>query len=153
MSQLTIMNLASEKQVSFINSLLATRLVSDDLLSRIGNVAELDRAKASSLIEHLLGLPTKSVPELAVGMYLKDGEIYKVKRSEESGRLYASILVNGKFQYAQGALRGLLPEHRMTLEQAKAYGVQYGICCVCGRLLTNEVSVTEGIGPVCAGRL
>jgi hypothetical protein len=37
-------------------------------------------------------------------------------------------------------------------EDAKAFGALYGMCCNCGRLLTNEVSIYLGIGPVCGGR-
>jgi hypothetical protein len=155
-----IANPASDKQVSFIKSLIAGRavpaLVLSELEKVIGNPAELDKSDASALIESLLELPMKSTQgavELEVGMYQLGGEIYKVKRSEESGNLYASVLVGTKFEYARGAIRTLTPEHRLSLEQAKAYGVQYGICCVCGRLLTNEVSVAEGIGPICSGRL
>lgn len=32
------------------------------------------------------------------------------------------------------------------------YGRATGFCCVCGRELTNEESVSMGIGPICAGR-
>jgi hypothetical protein len=42
---------------------------------------------------------------------------------------------------------------RMTLEDAKEFGALYGTCCVCGRLLTNEVSIEAGIGPVCGKRV
>lgn len=28
-----------------------------------------------------------------------------------------------------------------------------GNCCVCGRILTNEESIEEGIGPICSGKL
>ena len=94
------------------------------------------------------------------GMYRKDGVIFKVQRAVHgSGKLYAKELVrqssetpNWKFEYAPGAVRELGPEHRLTLEQAKEFGALYGTCCVCGRMLTNEESITAGIGPVCAGR-
>lgn len=36
---------------------------------------------------------------------------------------------------------------------AKAYGFATSSCCVCGRKLTNEESVTTGIGPICGGRM
>ena len=34
----------------------------------------------------------------------------------------------------------------------QAYGKATGICCVCGRELTNEESVSLGIGPICRER-
>lgn len=35
----------------------------------------------------------------------------------------------------------------------KAFGKRWGICCVCGKQLENEESVSKGIGPICEGRL
>lgn len=99
------------------------------------------------------------------GMYkTPDGTIYKVQLAVHgSGNLYAKRLVVTPayrdeptvvhFEYEAGALKKLTPEMRMTLEEAKAFGVLYGTCCVCGRTLTDERSITEGIGPICSGRL
>lgn len=33
------------------------------------------------------------------------------------------------------------------------WGKDTGYCCICGILLTDETSVRNGIGPICAGRL
>lgn len=33
---------------------------------------------------------------------------------------------------------------------AKAYGMRTGVCCICGRELTNHASIDLGIGPICA---
>jgi len=96
------------------------------------------------------------------GMYQSPaGIIFKVQYAVHgSGRLYAKQLLppvqyGGKasFVYEPGLIRKIKPEWRMTLEQAKAFGALYGTCCICGRTLTNEVSIEAGIGPVCAGRL
>lgn len=94
------------------------------------------------------------------GMYqTPDGTIWKVQRAVHgSGLLYAKRLDvepgrTGTFTYEPGAIRRLRPEHRMTLEDAKAFGKLYGVCCQCGRTLTDEQSIADGIGPVCAGRL
>jgi hypothetical protein len=94
------------------------------------------------------------------GMYrTPDGTIWKVQRAVHgSGQLYAKRLTvepgqTGTFTYEPGAIRRLRPENRMTLEDAKAFGKLYGVCCQCGRTLTDEVSIADGIGPVCAGRL
>lgn len=92
------------------------------------------------------------------GMYLTpDGTVYKVQVAHHgSGNLYAKRLVvedgTGSFEYERGGLRKLRAEWKMTLEQAKKFGQLYGICCVCSAVLTNETSIAEGIGPVCAGR-
>lgn len=104
------------------------------------------------------------------GMYrTEDGTIFKVQRAVNgSGNLYAKQLVRDvqvgnvfgavdqgrwKFQYVQGAISKLRLEDKMTLEQAKEFGALYGTCCVCGRTLTDETSISEGIGPICAGRI
>jgi hypothetical protein len=99
------------------------------------------------------------------GMYRHDGEIFKVQRGRESGNLYAKRLVEigGKrladederdvhfeFQYAAGAIRMLTADERMTLDEARAFGIRFGVCCVCGASLKDADSVRNGIGPVCA---
>ena len=87
------------------------------------------------------------------GMYRKDSIIYKVQKAVHgSGRLYAKALIDGRFEYASGMVYKLAPSDQMTLEEAKEFGALYGICCVCGRLLTDETSIEAGIGPICAGR-
>jgi Family of unknown function (DUF6011) len=141
--------LASDKQVAFINSLLGERVFSGEV-----DFANLTSKMASDLIEQLLHAP-RQVSTLSVGMYrTPDGEIYRVQASRETGRLYAKHLdlING-FEYEAGAIYKITAGDRMTLEQAKLFGVETGFCCVCGILLTDPKSVLAGIGPVCAKRV
>ena len=96
-----------------------------------------------------------ATPELEAGMYRKGDKIFKVQRAVHgSGNLYAKELVQYDdgfaFEYAPGAIRKLTSADRMTLEQAKAWGALYGTCCQCGKTLTDEKSIENGIGPVCA---
>jgi hypothetical protein len=49
-------------------------------------------------------------------------------------------------------LHTLTAETRLNPEQAKEFGMLYGMCCRCGRELTDEFSIEHGIGPVCAKR-
>lgn len=103
-----------------------------------------------------------------VGMYrTEDGTMFKVQRSKQSNRLYAKKLqpisgtrltenderVRWEFVYDQGAVYRLEPSQRLSLDEAKAFGIRYGICCVCGAFLKDATSVEQGIGPVCGGRL
>lgn len=105
----------------------------------------------SAHLDRLKALPNKMDIEVEAGIYLVDGVVHKVQRAVHgSGKLYAKVLVDGVFQYAPGALKNVRPEHRMTLEQAKEYGALYGVCCNCGRTLTDEKSIEAAIGPVCA---
>lgn len=141
----------SEKQQEFITRLLAERVVPDDKRTVIGDPSSLDKTAASKVIEYLQGLPKVTVATVVTdeGMYMVGSTIYKVQASRQ-GHLYAKVLQGGSFTYAPGVIKSLLPEHRMTVDQAKSYGLQFGRCCVCGRELTDPESVANGIGPVCA---
>lgn len=106
--------------------------------------------------------PLKPQPATEPGIYrkvikTKDAEltcIYRVKVGK-SGFPYAEALVlgapgqKGRFVFQKGLIKTITADMRMTKEQAKEYGVQFGICCSCGRLLTKDTSVEKGIGPVC----
>jgi hypothetical protein len=148
---------ATAKQVSFIQT-----LVSERVYAGVVEFNNLTVGGASSLIEALLksprkvaGRPVASDRVTEVGMYqLSSGAIYRVQRSRESGNLYAKALnVLGGFDYEQGAMGKLSASDKMTLEQAQAFGMETGLCCVCGAFLTDAKSVARGIGPVCAGRV
>lgn len=147
---------ASAKQVAFI-----TTLISERVFTGAVSFATLSSAEASSLISTLLNAPRKAGASAVarvseVGMYRNaEGDIYKVQRSRETSNLYAKRLnvVEGGFEYVQGAMRLIAPSDKMTLAEAKLFGVEFGICCVCGAFLTDPVSVSAGIGPVCAGRV
>lgn len=86
------------------------------------------------------------------------GRIFKVYESVKSGRILCKYLVvdkvrnKGKFVYMGLASRFVQHEWKMTEEDARKFGKVYGICCVCGRTLTDEESVANGIGPICAGK-
>jgi len=91
------------------------------------------------------------------GMHKIGDRIFKVQVAVHgSGNLYAKELVRDgdrwTFEYARGAMRSLSASSKMSLAEAKEFGALYGTCCVCGRTLTNETSIEEGIGPVCGGR-
>lgn len=150
---------ASDRQVNYLTSLLNERVFDtdkrDEALAKI-RLGDMDKSTASYFIDLLLRAPKirAAAPRVELeegGMYMYEGTVYHIRRSN-AGHLYAVKLVGRSFQFVRGMMNVLTPEHQLTLEQAKAYGVQYGVCCVCGRTLTNEVSVAEGIGPICAGR-
>lgn len=109
---------------------------------------------ASDMIGTMLSSAKARVEPLETGMYLAGGEVFKVQQSKGTDRRYALKLDTDtwKFEYAPGAVRTLTGGQRMTLEQAKEFGVNHGVCCVCGATLTDPKSVEAGIGPVCAKR-
>jgi hypothetical protein len=153
---------ASDKQMAFIARLSSERgQVAPDLLTK---------ASASALISALLGSPaprSASAGVTAAGMYRDAaGAIFRVQESK-TGNLYAKALVQiggerltesndvvrWEFEYAAGAVRSLSDAQRLTLADAKAFGIQYGVCCVCGLTLKDAKSVAAGIGPVCAKKM
>lgn len=68
-------------------------------------------------------------------------------RSEEANTVTVSFKYEGK-----APLAFLKPSMRLTTAEAMAFGRLYGACCICGKTLTNELSIHLGIGPVCGGR-
>lgn len=134
------------KQVSFIESLRSERGITDAV-----DFSALTSRDASDLISNLLAMPTAGgVAE--EGMYRKGDAIFRIQRSLQSGNLYAKRLnvIEMKFEFESGAIKTLRAHDKMTLVEAKAFGVETGFCCVCAKFLTDPKSVAVGIGPVCA---
>lgn len=88
------------------------------------------------------------------GIHYADGVVYKVQAAvTTTGKLYAKRLSGTAWEYVGRQPFAHLSEATlMTRENAEEYGKLYGVCCMCGRLLTDERSIERGIGPVCAGR-
>lgn len=93
------------------------------------------------------------------GLYQVGKAIYKVVRSQTSGKFYAKRLEwretpSGKkrsvFLYAPGDMERIAPEDKMLAEQAEAFGKQFGSCVNCGRGLSRGESLRRGYGPKCA---
>jgi hypothetical protein len=98
-------------------------------------------------------LPALPPQDIAEGSYwTPDGSVARVRKSL-AGRLYAERFneVSFKFEYERGLVYSL--EKRMTLDEARAWGARLGRCAVCGKTLTANKSVDDGIGPVCIKRL
>lgn len=112
--------------------------------------------------------PTLSEPQYVteVGIYRVGDRIFKVLPSRSSDRHYAKELTGFhwedrlpvadedgtplRFVYAKGAMRGIRPEHRVSLEFEKSFGQLTGTCIDCGKLLTDRRSIDYGKGPVCS---
>jgi hypothetical protein len=99
------------------------------------------------------------------GVYvMPDGSIVKVKANREKTRTYAmrwSVIngqrlnenddrVHGEYVFEPGLVQQVAVEGRkMTLAEAKAFTLRFGICCRCGRHLKDATSVERALGPVC----
>jgi hypothetical protein len=126
--------------------------------------------KAAAPVRTTTTAPRSTTPAapLELGMYRKaDGTLYRVypARSANKHLLAKRLIVtqdgvneqgepvwHGEFEYAGAAARFVKADERMTLEEAKEFGHQFGICCDCAALLTDPTSVANGIGPVCGSR-
>ena len=106
--------------------------------------------------------------DLDLGVYAvargeDDVDIYKVQFNKGKTYKYAKVLrpiggtrlnenderVKWEWGYVPGDINKLRPYQRMGEEEAKNFGLKYGICAACGRTLTDADSVERGIGPVC----
>jgi Family of unknown function (DUF6011) len=99
------------------------------------------------------------------GVYvLPDGAIVRVKANQARSRTYAKRCTpskqdrlmeagqheHGEYVWEPGLVEQVAREgRRMTLEEAKAFIVRYGVCARCGRHLKDGKSVEAGLGPVC----
>lgn len=152
---------ATPAQKSYIDSLLIrSGLSAHDARLPLPVSASLTTVGASVLIQFLKTLEPVAPKRVAVdaeGVYRRGNIIYRVKRSRQTGNLYAMTLnmdsTEKIFRYEKGAIYQISQSDRLTLAQAKDIGHSYGFCVVCGRLLTDERSVRQGIGPVCAKRV
>ena len=148
---------ATEKQVQLIARLVEEREIPPTGSARLLlEMWEFDKTRetATVLIDALMALPRVEKAPAPSGLHVLDGEVYRVVVSRDSGRPYALRLVEapGAFEYAPGAVRRLSEDTMMTLDEARDYGVRYGVCAACGRTLTNPESIEYGIGPVCRTR-
>lgn len=123
----------------------------------------LPKLQSAPKVVAIPGLPgvTVTVPvKLEDGMYKVGDTFYKVKHSQNKQQWAHRLIVTGsgdnivgKFVYAgRPSSFHITPECALSYEDAKAFGALYNMCVCCGRLLTNELSVVLGIGPVCGKR-
>lgn len=102
------------------------------------------------------------------GIYLLDGNYYKVQQNREHTRSYAKrgvrttewvmddkkgeqvSKVKWHWEYDRGAIYSLRASHLLTHEQATEFGKLWSVCCNCFLELTHEESMDRGYGPKCA---
>jgi hypothetical protein len=129
----------------------------------MAQAAAVERGELPSVVVPLTGPNSVASPgsvEVGEGFWKIAGSdtVYKVQRAVHgSGHLYAKRLTVGEhgasWDYAPGVMPMIrLDGHPLTKDEAAEFGKLYGVCCICGRTLTNEESIEAGIGPICAGR-
>lgn len=156
---------ATPKQILFITSLIAERDrpgFPAPVASLVATHASggLLASQASWLIEALSKMPKAAVSKSSPaekGYYLLGDVVHVVVSSHETGKLYSKKLVvrdgKGKWEYAPGAVYNLKPEQKLTVEEAAKLGKHHGCCMICGATLTDEKSISVGIGPTCLKKL
>lgn len=165
----------SYKQEAYLKSLLNTKVIPFELFEKVANIDynTITIKTASGLIDILKNQPLKTkegeLPESDVngnniptkkepakcGFYFYENSVYNVVASKQ-GNNYAKLLIHdgnkGRWDYIKGMVNVLNESHLITLAAAKEFGKNHGFCMVCGRTLTDPVSVDAGIGPICAER-
>ena len=165
---------ATQKQFSFIKSLLADREISAELQHNVdierGNAQRgvMTAVRASALIDTLLAQPKKTegsvaTQEMEAGVYSYAGDQYvRVYLGQQSGKMLAKRIhiVNDdnewvvSYEYlglASKVLAGTDPQ-RLSLEEVGSMGLAFNHCLICGRRLDDPESVDRGVGPVCASK-
>lgn len=132
-----------------------------------------NRKATSAMIDTLLGMP-KAAPKLTAdapvaledGVYRWNGTFYKVYHTVHGANQQVAKILhlteagvdengkqlwNGEWEYlGKKPLYTLKPEHKLSQDEAKQFGLVYGMCVNCTRDLTREESIHVGYGPTCA---
>jgi hypothetical protein len=165
---------ATAKQESFLRKLAGERDHGWADAEAVIKGTLTSKAATSELINTLLGMP-KAAPkatavvqtELADGVYRHDDKFYKVYHTVHGANVQVAKVLHvtatgtdedgkqlwkGTWEYVgKKPLYTLKPEHKLTKEEAKQFGLVYGMCVRCTRDLTREESIHVGYGPTCAG--
>lgn len=174
-SKKTNMNesLASSKQVEFILSLATSRYIKghkdghkiQDIINEVKAGIQITKPVASDVITVLLTspkLPANAISNprattsdaIDVGYYKSGTRVFKAVRSPQTGNMYTKELHATGWEYLTGGIN-YLKNHthsKLTLDEAKDLGKIYGFCVACGRTLTDEKSISAGIGPICSSK-
>lgn len=108
-----------------------------------------DTAKASGLKRPALTIGKVRV-SLAPATGVNAGHLYVKNQDQYQGK----VTPDGKFLTVRDADESIKPRLIAIAKDPKgeirAIGINTGVCCCCGRELTDPKSIKAGIGPVCA---
>ena len=91
--------------------------------------------------------------DVSEGIWRNDDEQLIEVALTRNGQLVGKLIdeETGKREYlGKRGLGGLT--RKLTLEEAQEWGRRTGVCCSCGRELTDPDSISRGLGPICARR-
>jgi Family of unknown function (DUF6011) len=153
-------------QKSYLFSLAEQR---PKIARRIKSIDTLTKDQASSLIQEALSMPAEEgrveikEPKVPEGYYAIDiggtVKFYRVRIPEDGkwkGRVFVDVQASDDFypirniETKKEVLRAILKQG--VKESQARYGKEIGRCGICNRTLTDETSISIGIGPVCMAR-
>lgn len=162
MSTYTIARPASEKQLYWIDKTLTEKQIDPEVAAEIRRQREqgMNTKQAGVWLDLLFAAPSKPVEGAATepGLYLHDGEVYRVQANKAGTNLYAKKLVipatgRGTFEYEGGAVRTLRAADKLTPEQARTFGIERQVCVNCGERLDDPISKFIGLGTTCGPKI
>lgn len=165
---LAIANQATDRQLSFLNTLRVERgyvaIHADDWTG-------VTKARASKLIDEMKAMPRANAPRpdaprvgyldgLPLSKYsvIEEGvrTFWEIKRFKETTYMRLLVGAPGEFNRVKVGLdraRTVASEIRQDpAAAALAFANHYVCCAVCGAELSDPVSVALGLGPVCRTR-
>lgn len=94
--------------------------------------------------------PAPKPVTVSEGLYTgSDGATIMVYLTKNN-RLGGKVWNGSRFEYVKGAITRAGLGHRMTAEEAAAFGHSTGKCVFCSQKLTDGRSTEVGYGPICA---
>lgn len=102
------------------------------------------------------------VEDKRIKLYLRDCKVIMAQSgsimlvSPTFGAGYYGRFKNDTFYPARDCKQEYLDQlqdvENRGIEAVREIGILTGSCCICGRTLTAEESISDGIGPICAGK-
>lgn len=161
----TLKRMISERDITAIQAAVdaarQSAMAGTFSLQDASHLFDLVKAQPRKAPEAELNRPAPLAPGVYRGSVTGEGspsKLYRVYPARATDRpLLAKEIIHEaeliRFEYVGAARRFVDPSGRLTLEEAKEFGHQYGICVMCGARLTDPESVAAGIGPICAGKI
>lgn len=122
-------------------------------VDRISRAMEKAKTTLKSPKVTLLGNEAKITVKYASPYGANAGALYVFHEEEYVGKIMPG---SDKFAKSRDCTDAMEADVIAALDdpeqQAIAYGKRFGVCSCCGKTLTNDLSISLGIGPICRGK-
>jgi len=143
----------SEKQVAWVHYLATEHLNESLFPEKDGEykslVNKMYSAVKSPSRKFQVRLPGLTLSTITKGV--NQGGLYIHENGSYAGKITSTGHLKGSF--SEDTLNLLEDAKENLLQLAKIYGHETGNCSLCGRTLSDPLSIQMGIGPICAKRL